>query len=152
MLGRWLRWTCLISAALPLAAALVHVLELPNKLALDGPLWLVVQQQLYAGWAGFMGAFHWVAFFAIWGLAVATMGRFPIFLPTVVSALCISAALAVSVMFVGPLNAILGSWTPASLPVNWAGFRLRWQLLQILEFALLAAGYLYLLRALDRER
>jgi hypothetical protein len=99
-----------------------------------------------------MGAFHWAAFFAIWGLAVATMGRFPIFLPTVVSALCISAALAVSVMLVAPLNAILASWTPATLPANWTGFRLQWQLLQALEFVLLAAGYLYLLRALDRER
>jgi len=31
-----------------LAALLAHVLELPNKLALPGPLWLAVQQNLFA--------------------------------------------------------------------------------------------------------
>jgi hypothetical protein len=41
-----------ILAALP---PLAHVLELPNKLALDGELWLAVQQHLYRGWGPFLG-------------------------------------------------------------------------------------------------
>jgi hypothetical protein len=39
-----------------LAAPLAHVLELPNKFALDGPLWLAVQQRLYIGWGPLIGA------------------------------------------------------------------------------------------------
>jgi hypothetical protein len=34
---------------------MAHVLELPNKLALDGGLWLAVQQHLYRGWGPFLG-------------------------------------------------------------------------------------------------
>jgi len=45
----------LLLAALATLAPLAHVLELPNKLRLDGPLWLAVQQQLYRGWGPFLG-------------------------------------------------------------------------------------------------
>ncbi|MGQ0676320.1 MAG: hypothetical protein ACT4N4_09605 [Rhodospirillales bacterium] len=151
MLVGLLRWVSFVSAALPMAAAAAHALETPNKLGLDGPLWLMVQQQLYAGWSPFTAAFLWTAFFAAWGLAVMTMGRFAVFLPTVVAALSISGALAMSVLFLGPLEAIFASWTPATMPANWQGFRLRWQLIQGLEFALFALAYLALLRAAFRD-
>jgi hypothetical protein len=40
----------MLLAAVAVTAPIAHVLELPNKLALDGPLWLAVQQLLYRGW------------------------------------------------------------------------------------------------------
>lgn len=51
-----LRRANLILAALAVLAPMAHVLELPNKLALDGALWLAVQQHLYRGWGPFFGA------------------------------------------------------------------------------------------------
>ena len=44
-----------INLTLAVVAPLAHVLELPNKLALDAPLWLAVQQHLYRGWGLFLG-------------------------------------------------------------------------------------------------
>ena len=44
-----LRWLNLILAFLTALAPMAHVLELPNKLALDGPAWLFAQQHLYRG-------------------------------------------------------------------------------------------------------
>ncbi len=151
MLGGLLRWISFIATGLPLAAAAAHLLETPNKLGLDGPLWLVVQQQLYAGWGPFVSVFLWTAFIATWGLALTAIGRFPVFLPTVVAALCVSGALALTIMFIQPLDLIFASWTQATLPASWSGFRLRWQLIQALQFALLAAGCLSMLRAALRD-
>src|SRR5215471_21238897 len=53
---RRLRWLGLIVAAWACLAPLAHVMELPNKLRLDGPLWLGVQQHLYSGWGPAIGA------------------------------------------------------------------------------------------------
>jgi hypothetical protein len=42
-------------AVLASLAPLAHLLELPNKLTLNGPIWLAVQQHLYRGWGPFLG-------------------------------------------------------------------------------------------------
>jgi hypothetical protein len=53
----------------PLAATIAHILELPNKFMLDGPLSLAVQQSLYRGWGPFIGPFEIVAVLAAAGLS-----------------------------------------------------------------------------------
>jgi hypothetical protein len=45
-----LRWLAVGLAAAALWVPLAHVLELPNKLRLEGPLWLAVHQRLHDGW------------------------------------------------------------------------------------------------------
>ena len=50
-----LRAINLILAFIATTAPLAHVLELPSKLTLDGPLWLAVQQHLYRGWGAVFG-------------------------------------------------------------------------------------------------
>ena len=45
-----LRTVNLFLAFIATIAPLAHVLELPSKLMLDGPLWLAIQQHLYRGW------------------------------------------------------------------------------------------------------
>ena len=69
---RFLRHLALVVAVLALLAPAAHVLEMVNKLALDGPIWLAVQQQLYRGWGPLIGA------------------------PTEIAGLMLNAALAVS--------------------------------------------------------
>ena len=53
---RRLRRFALLIACLACLAPIAHLLELPNKFHLDGPIWLAVQQQLYSGWGPFIGA------------------------------------------------------------------------------------------------
>ena len=50
-----LRLLALVVAVIALLAPAAHVLEMPNKLRIDGPLWLAVQQSLYRGWGPFVG-------------------------------------------------------------------------------------------------
>src|ERR1700751_1126956 len=51
----WIRRINIGFAVLVVLAPMAHVLELPNKLALDAELWLSVQQHLYRGWGPFLG-------------------------------------------------------------------------------------------------
>jgi hypothetical protein len=50
-----LRPSNLILAAAAVLAPMAHVLELPNKLTLVGPLWVAIQQHLYRGWGPVIG-------------------------------------------------------------------------------------------------
>lgn len=52
--------------AVTLSALTAHVLELPNKLSLDGPLWLAVQQHLYRGWGPYIGPVDWPEYRLRW--------------------------------------------------------------------------------------
>lgn len=47
-----LRLINLVLAYVATVAPVAHVLEMRSKLALSGPLWLAVQQNLYRGWGG----------------------------------------------------------------------------------------------------
>jgi len=78
----WIAFGCLAVDASALAA---HALELPNKLALDGPLWLAVQQRLYRGWGPTLGPFEVGAVVAAWVLVVQTRGRSGTFALTLVA-------------------------------------------------------------------
>lgn len=51
-----LRRILLVVAVAAILAPAAHLLEMPNKLAMDGSLWIAVQQQLYRGWGPFIGA------------------------------------------------------------------------------------------------
>jgi hypothetical protein len=50
-----LRPSNLVLAAAAVLAPMAHVLELPSKLILDGPLWVAIQQHLYRGWGPVFG-------------------------------------------------------------------------------------------------
>jgi len=50
------RGLALTFAVSAMHAPVAHLFEMPNKLRLDGPLWLAVQQNLYCGWGPFIGA------------------------------------------------------------------------------------------------
>jgi Domain of unknown function (DUF1772) len=103
-------------------------LELPDKLVLDGPLWRAVQQHLYRGWGPFLGGPTEIGALAIALLLLVRRRRhggtrrF-----TILAAAAYAGMLAVFVVFNDPVNAALNAWTPATLPPNWAHYRLRWE-------------------------
>ncbi|HVY15235.1 MAG TPA: hypothetical protein VHB27_08410 [Rhodopila sp.] len=121
----------IISIAIAIAALLApaaHVLEMANKLRMEGALWLQVQQQLYRGWGPFIGApteiagvavnaflclnrSHDMAARRMWGVAA-----------------CLYVAMiAVFFVFNSPVNAALSTWASATLPRNWGEFRWQWE-------------------------
>ena len=144
---RALRWISLLATAVPFAATIAHVLELPNKFALDGLLWLAVQQSLYRGWGPFIGPFEIVAVLATWLLAYLARGRRPAFALTLAAALCLTAMVAVFLLFNAPVNAAFAGWTAETLPADWPDYRRQWELGHAIAFVLALIAFCTLLRA-----
>jgi hypothetical protein len=101
-----------VLAALP---PIAHALEMPNKLALEAPLWLAVQQHLYRGWGPFYGGpVEIIAFAATMTLLVARRrDRAPMRL-TLLAALAYVGTIVTFFALDEPVNAALNSWTPSS--------------------------------------
>jgi hypothetical protein len=146
MLIRTWRLAAILLTALSMGAALAHLLELPAKLQLDGPMWLTLLHTLYPPAFGAFGAtFEVGAVVAVVGLAFLVRHRHPAFGWTLVAALCLVAMHAAFWIWVAPVNAALGPLSPDALPTDWAQLRNQWEythaaraVLQTLALAALA--------------
>lgn len=118
----------LLCTTVDFGALFAHVLELPNKLALSGPLWLAVQRNLYRGWGPALGPFEVGAVGFTWILAVMLRGRGPAFNRTMTAAICLTVLLGAFFVVVRPVNEAFAGWTPQTLPPDWPRYRLRWEL------------------------
>jgi hypothetical protein len=147
MLRTVVRWISVASTCVPLAAAAAHVLELPNKLTLDGPLWLVVQQQLYRNWGTIIGPFEVIAVLSTWGLVFVMRDRPPIRALATIAALCLTAMIAVFFALNAPVNAAVAQWSADALPADWHTYRLRWEIGHAVAFLLGLTALLALVRA-----
>ncbi|HEY2527802.1 MAG TPA: hypothetical protein VGJ20_07610 [Xanthobacteraceae bacterium] len=121
-----LRCANLILAILAMVAPMAHVLELPNKLALDGPLWLAVQQHLYRGWGPLLGGPAEIGALATTLVLLLTHGE-----DRRTRRLFALASAAYALMLVSffvlnnPVNMAVSNWTLATLPSDWPNYRLR---------------------------
>jgi hypothetical protein len=138
----------LVLAALALSAPMAHLLELPNKLAPDGALWLAVQQHLYRGWGVVFGPVEILALVAAAALAAWRRRDAGAFAPTLVAVVAYAAMLAVYFAFNRPVNQAVGGWTADTLPPDWPAYRARWET----GHALAAFAALVALLALIRAR
>ncbi len=148
---RIVRFVSLASTVVTLAALSAHALELPNKLALDGPLWLAVQQKLYRGWGPALGPFEVAAVVAAWAFAYLARARREVVRPATAAAALLTAALAVFFVLNAPVNAAFAAWTAATLPADWPSYRLRWELGHATSFLLFAVALGLLLHAYSRN-
>jgi hypothetical protein len=129
-------------------APIAHLLELPNKLDLPGPLWLGIQQNLYRGWGLLIGAPTEIAALAA-SLALCLAGH-----ARHGGALAVVAylgMLAVFFLFNNPVNIALDAWTPETLPSDWPAYRARWETGHALAAMLSLIGFLALLRLAVRK-
>ena len=137
----WLRRLTLCIAFAACFAPMAHVLEMRNKLRLDGVLWLEVQQHLYNGWGPAIGApTELGGLVAVLILLVGSRRGARSALLYSIAAICYIAMLSCFFLLNAPVNAALDEWTSATLPPDWAQFRLRWELGHALAaaFALMA--------------
>jgi ribose/xylose/arabinose/galactoside ABC-type transport system permease subunit len=117
------RFFSLLFAALALAPALAHLLELPNKIGLSRDDYLIVQQ-IYRGWAllGFVVA---GALLSTLVLMIMVRGRRKAFVLTLVAFLCIVGTQVVFWTFTYPANRQTDNWTV--LPQSWMALRAQWE-------------------------
>ena len=80
MLIRTWRLAAILLTALSMGAALAHLLELPAKIALDGPTWVTLLNTLYPPAFGTVGAtFEVLAVLSVTALAFLVRRRHPAF-------------------------------------------------------------------------
>jgi ribose/xylose/arabinose/galactoside ABC-type transport system permease subunit len=117
------RFFSLLFAALALAPALAHLLELPNKIGLSRDDYLIVQQ-IYRGWAllGFVVA---GALLSTLALMIMVRGQRKAFVLTLVAFLCIVGTQVVFWTFTYPANRQTDNWTV--LPQSWMALRAQWE-------------------------
>jgi hypothetical protein len=142
-----LRWLGIGCTAIPLAATLAHVFELPNKMMVDGPLWLAIQQNLYRGRGPMIAPFEITAIVTAWILVLLERERRRTFAPTLLAALSLTTMLGVFFVLNAPVNAAFAQWTVATLPPDWASYRLRWEFGHAVGCALALVAFGALLRA-----
>ena len=143
-----LRWTNLVLAILALLPPMAHVLELPNKLALDGGLWLAVQQHLYRGWGPYLGGPAEIG--ALTTAAVLLFVRRSNSRTrrlTAIAAAAYGAMIAAFFVFNAPVNQALTGWTSATLPSDWPAYRLQWETGHALAALLAVVGLVAMVRA-----
>lgn len=139
-----------VLAVLAALAPMAHVLELPNKLTLDGPLWLAVQQHLYRGWGPFLGGPAEIGALLTSLVLVILRRRDQSALRTTpIAVVAYAGMLAIFFTFNKPVNAAVSAWTAATLPQDWPSYRLQWEsghalaaLLSVIGLVAAIRGYL----------
>jgi Domain of unknown function (DUF1772) len=121
-----LRSANLILASAAMLPPMAHVLELPNKLTLDGPLWVAIQQHLYRGWGPIIGGpIQLAALATTLALPIIRRGRREIL--TLAAAFPYCGMIVTFFVFNNPVNAAVNTWTPATYPSDWEVYRTRWE-------------------------
>jgi hypothetical protein len=141
----------LLFVALTLGLAFAHVLELVGKLRLDGPSWLVVQQNLYVGFGPIGGTIEVLAILFTWLTLFGRRGSTRAWRWTLVAAIAVTAGLVEWALVVSPMNGVLSAWTPQSLPAEWTRVRDRWETGHAVQAVLFAIAFVALVVALQTE-
>jgi hypothetical protein len=143
------RFLSLLFAALALAPAAAHLLELPNKIGLSREDYLTAQQ-LYRGWA-LLGIVVVGALLATFAYAVVVRKQRKAFTLTVIALLCLAGTQALFWTFTFPANQLTANWTVLS--DNWAVLRSQWEYSHAASALLnLAALVALILSVLAREK
>ena len=120
---RLVHFVAILLAAVALVPAGAHVLELPRKMALSEPDYLVVQS-LYRGWAlsGIVIVATLIAEIALAWLTSHDRRRFILAGAAGVSTL---ATLVIFFIWTQPANVATDNWT--TMPDNWESLRRQWE-------------------------
>ena len=138
----------LLFAALALAPAMAHALELPNKIGLSRDDYLTVQH-IYNGWA-LLGIVIGLALLSTLILMVLVRADRTAFVLAFIGFLCIVGTQMIFWTFTYPANVATSNWT--FLPDNWQDLRRNWEYSHAASAVLNLVGLIALiLSALTKE-
>ncbi len=146
-----IRTLVLILAFLATTAPIARLLELPAKFSLDGPLWLSMQQHLYLGWNTFYGPVEVLALVGCVVLFVVTRRDEENHNAYLIAAACYLSMILYFFLFNDWVNHTLQAWTAATLPKNWADYRLKLETEHVLAALFSVIAFVTLLRARIQE-
>lgn len=138
---RALRFVTLMLAALSTGMAFSHLLEMPAKLAYQGPVWLMLQQTLYGNFRILGLLVDTGAVVCALALTLSVRKRHPALGWTLFATMCLVGAHAAWWAGAAPVNAAMAQFTPQTLPPDWEALRVQWEYSHALR-ALLQLGAL----------
>ncbi|MGI8841070.1 MAG: anthrone oxygenase family protein [Caulobacteraceae bacterium] len=139
-------------AWLATTAPIAHVLELPNKLAFDGPLWLTTQKRLYQGWGVIFGPVEIAALLSSVLITFLVRAERRRFIAMGIAALAYFGMLVAFFLMNAPVNDAVNRWIPADLPADWPRYRLQWESGHAVAAALSLIALVAIIGALRREK
>jgi hypothetical protein len=148
---RAIRTIALIIAFLATTEPIAHLLELPGKLSLDGPLWLSVQQHLYRGWNEFFGPVEIVALLCCVALFLLSRRDSEHRSAYLIAGVCYLSMMLYFFLFNDWVNNLLSTWTATTLPADWTTYRLKWETGHALAALFSVIAFATLLHASIRE-
>lgn len=123
LLTRVLYFIALMLAALALAPAMAHLLELPNKIGLSEADYFTVQQ-IYRGWA-LLGIVVYSALLSTLALALGLRRDGAARTWALVAFLCIAGTQGIFWTWTYPANQATQNWT--QVPADWPRLRSEWE-------------------------
>jgi Domain of unknown function (DUF1772) len=148
---RSLRFVSLLCAALVAGLTVTHVLEIPGKRTLGGGEWLAVQHTFYGGFAIVGGIAEVLALLTTCGVLVLVRQDRTASLLTLVGALSFLGMLLSYAFGNRPINDLVASWTPSTLPPDWTSYRDRWDTVHTVSAGLAMVALITLLVATLRD-
>jgi hypothetical protein len=142
-------WTfiVLLLTALLIGTTFAHMLEMPAKLALDGPQWVHLQQNLYGAFA-FVGGAVEIASIVSVAVYAYLLRNHRLALPfAVCGAAMLAVAFIVWLSMTAPVNAKVLRWNPDAIPPGWEGLRTRWEYSHTIRFVIHLIGISVLINA-----
>ena len=139
------RFITMVLAALDMGMAFSHVLEMPAKVRVDGPLWLTFQQTLYRAFGTVGAVIEIGAIFMSAVLPFLMHGQQPGSRLALAGAACLGTAFVVWLGFVNPVNGRVRRWTAQSIPGDWERWRAQWEYAHTTRFVLQLLGFSLLL-------
>lgn len=140
MLVKSWRFVTLILSALVTGMAFCHALELPAKMQYSASQYIGIQNSLYVAFGPpNIGALIEVAApLAAIALAILIRKRRPAVQLTLIAlALMLLAFPVIFLTFTEPVNRVIRSATPESIPANWEQLRNQWEYSHLARFFLI---------------
>lgn len=121
----WWRLLTLLLVALSMALSFCHLMQMPVRLSWEPSLWMQTTNfgGLYFLFGRIGAAIDVLAILAAAALVFLTRHRRASFSLTLLGAALMAAGLAMWFGFVAPMNAIMTTWLPGSVPENFADVR-----------------------------
>lgn len=131
--------------ALSMGMTFSHVLEMPAKLAYQGPVWLLLQQSFYGNFRMLGGLVEITAIISALVLTLLVRTRRPALGWTLLATTCLAAAQATWWIGIAPLNTAIAALTAETLSADWEQLRVHWEYLHALRAVLHIAAFSALL-------
>jgi hypothetical protein len=137
----WVEFLSIFLLGLVTGVSFSHLLQRGPKKTLSAAQFLAVQQVLLRNYGPAIGALEMAALFTTLTMAMVARGKPVVPILATLAYACVLIMVTIWMVWINRINKTVNSWTPDSLPSNWAEYRDRWHFLHAIRFVLSAIAF-----------